>query len=122
MTGDQQTRRRTVRSFVRRAGRLTPSKERALRELWPDVGIPFSEELLDLELSLPVGALQRVRVPVVVLQLGDWRVDVHTRAPEAVEGLNRYTRELNAALLPFVKLATKTVGPSLKVSGISWSG
>ncbi len=36
---------------MRRAGRLTPSQERALRELWPDVGIPFSEELLDHDAS-----------------------------------------------------------------------
>lgn len=36
---------------MRRAGRLTPSQERALRELWPDVGIPFSEEPLDLDAS-----------------------------------------------------------------------
>lgn len=39
---------RTVRSFVRREGRLTPSQARALEELWPRFGVEFSEEQLDL--------------------------------------------------------------------------
>jgi tRNA (guanine-N7-)-methyltransferase len=43
-----QERKRTVRSFVRRAGRLTPAQKRALRELWPTFGIAFSDKLLDL--------------------------------------------------------------------------
>lgn len=42
-------RRRTVRSFVRRAGRLTPPQRRALRELWPRYGIDFGFDLIDLE-------------------------------------------------------------------------
>lgn len=41
--------RRTIRSFVRRAGRLTPSQERALKELWPEFGVDFSAELLDFD-------------------------------------------------------------------------
>lgn len=45
----RQERKRTIRSFVRRAGRLTPSQERALRELWPRFGIAFSKEVLDLD-------------------------------------------------------------------------
>ncbi len=49
MPGHQQERKRTVRSFVRRAGRLTPSQERALRELWPGFGIAFSQEVLGLD-------------------------------------------------------------------------
>jgi tRNA (guanine-N7-)-methyltransferase len=40
-------RRRTIRSFVRRAGRMTPSQQRALDELWPEFGIEFSGSLLD---------------------------------------------------------------------------
>lgn len=31
--------RRQVRSFVKRAGRMTPSQSRALKELWPRYGI-----------------------------------------------------------------------------------
>ena len=40
---------RTVRSFVRRAGRMTPAQGRALRELWPEYGLEFSEDSLDFE-------------------------------------------------------------------------
>ena len=33
--------RRTVRSFVRRTGRVTPGQVRALKELWPQYGIEY---------------------------------------------------------------------------------
>jgi len=41
--------RRTIRSFVRRAGRLTPSQQRALDELWPGYGVDFAPHELDLD-------------------------------------------------------------------------
>jgi tRNA (guanine-N7-)-methyltransferase len=37
--GSDPAHRRTIRSFVRRGGRLTPSQARALDELWPRFGI-----------------------------------------------------------------------------------
>ena len=40
---------RSVRSFVRRSGRLTVSQEKALAELWPSFGIDYEETLLDLD-------------------------------------------------------------------------
>ncbi len=40
---------RSIRSFVRRAGRLTESQQRALDEEWPRMGIEYSESELDLE-------------------------------------------------------------------------
>ncbi len=40
---------RTIRSFVRRAGRLTAPQQGALVELWPIYGIELKEELLDLD-------------------------------------------------------------------------
>ena len=43
----KQEQRRTIRSFVRRAGRVTPSQQRALRELWPALGAEFAESPLD---------------------------------------------------------------------------
>ncbi len=43
------TNQRTIRSFVRRAGRKTISQERALDELWPNYGIPFTETRLDFD-------------------------------------------------------------------------
>jgi tRNA (guanine-N7-)-methyltransferase len=44
----QKTHKRTIRSFVRRTGRMTPGQARALGELWPVYGLEFSAELLDL--------------------------------------------------------------------------
>jgi tRNA (guanine-N7-)-methyltransferase len=40
---------RPIRSFVRRAGRLTPSQQRALDELWPQYGIEFETRPLSPE-------------------------------------------------------------------------
>jgi len=39
---------RTVRSFVRREGRLTPAQQRGIDELWPDFGIDEGDQILDL--------------------------------------------------------------------------
>ena len=41
--------RRTIRSFVRRTGRLTPSQQRALTELWPQFGVDFKAARLDFD-------------------------------------------------------------------------
>jgi len=38
-----------VRSFVRRAGRVTAGQQRALAELWPRFGVPKPEAPLDLD-------------------------------------------------------------------------
>jgi tRNA (guanine-N7-)-methyltransferase len=46
---DTNTRRRTIRSFVRRAGRITPSQQRAFETLWPVYGVEYGEELLGFE-------------------------------------------------------------------------
>ena len=40
-------RKRTVRSFVRRTGRMTPGQGRALDELWPRYGIDYTPMLLN---------------------------------------------------------------------------
>jgi len=42
------TDRRTIRSFVRRSGRLTPSQQRALTELWPEYGVEYAPEMHEL--------------------------------------------------------------------------
>jgi tRNA (guanine-N7-)-methyltransferase len=44
-----QSSHRTVRSFVRRSGRITAAQRRALHELWPRWGIEFRPEPLDLD-------------------------------------------------------------------------
>lgn len=41
--------RRSVRSFVVRAGRATAGQQRALTELWPLYGVEFTNERLDLD-------------------------------------------------------------------------
>jgi tRNA (guanine-N7-)-methyltransferase len=41
--------RRAIRSFVRRAGRLTPSQQRALLDLWPTYGVDFSPVAIDFD-------------------------------------------------------------------------
>lgn len=41
--------RRSVRSFVRRAGRITAAQERAVERLWPRFGVDFSPALLNLD-------------------------------------------------------------------------
>jgi tRNA (guanine-N7-)-methyltransferase len=73
------SRHRAIRSFVRRAGRITPSQQRALRELWPAVGIGFAESPLDLE-----AAFGR-RAPVVLeigFGNGDTLVEQARETPE----------------------------------------
>src|SRR5271155_73993 len=40
---------RHIRSFVLRAGRMTPAQERALTELWPAYGVDLGAGPLDLE-------------------------------------------------------------------------
>jgi tRNA (guanine-N7-)-methyltransferase len=46
---DSEIRRRRVRSFVRRGGRITAAQTRALKELWPELGIDFTPRPLDLD-------------------------------------------------------------------------
>lgn len=41
--------RRSIKSFVRRTGRITAAQNRALSELWPRYGIEYSEGLLMLD-------------------------------------------------------------------------
>ena len=40
--------KRTIRSFVRRTGRITASQQKALGELWPQYGLEYADEILDL--------------------------------------------------------------------------
>jgi len=62
-TKESPSRLRTVRSFVRRAGRLTTSQQRALEELWPAFGIEFSNEPLQFDILFG-------RAAPVVLEIG----------------------------------------------------
>jgi len=44
------TGRRTIRSYVKRKGRMTEAQSRALEELWPRYGVEFTNETLNLDL------------------------------------------------------------------------
>ena len=46
---DTKGQNRTIRSFVRRSGRMTASQQRAIKELWPRYGLEFEEKALDFE-------------------------------------------------------------------------
>ena len=46
---DTNTHKRTIRSFVRRAGRITASQERAFETLWPEYGLEYCPKLLDFD-------------------------------------------------------------------------
>src|SRR6185437_6424729 len=39
---------RGIRSYVLRAGRITPAQQRALEQLWPQYGVEFRPQLLEL--------------------------------------------------------------------------
>ncbi len=41
--------KRTIRSFVRREGRMTPSQKQALEKLWPRFGIDVDSETINFE-------------------------------------------------------------------------
>jgi tRNA (guanine-N7-)-methyltransferase len=60
---DSPERRRTIRSFVRRAGRLTASQQRALDELWPQFGLAFDDRPLRFDALFG-------RAAPVVLEIG----------------------------------------------------
>jgi tRNA (guanine-N7-)-methyltransferase len=63
MAENDQQPHRPIRSFVRRAGRLTPSQRHALDELWPDFGIEYVPKLLDFNEIFG-------RTAMVVLEIG----------------------------------------------------
>ena len=54
---------RTIRSFVKREGRLTAGQQRALDVLWPEFGIDYSTDLIDVNQLF-------TRAAPVVLEIG----------------------------------------------------
>ena len=70
---------RPIRSFVRRAGRLTSSQQRALEEMWPTYGLEFDAKPIDFNSVFG-------RTAPVVLEIGfgngDTLVELAAAAPE----------------------------------------
>jgi tRNA (guanine-N7-)-methyltransferase len=60
---DEKVHLRPIRSFVRRAGRVTPSQRQALLELWPTMGLEFTNEAFDFRTVFG-------RTSPVVLEIG----------------------------------------------------
>lgn len=54
---------RSIRSYVRREGHITPAQQRALKDLWPRYGIEAGEALIDFD------AVFERRAPVI-LEIG----------------------------------------------------
>lgn len=73
--------RRTIRSFVRRSGRLTPSQQRALTELWPEYGVEYEPEAYDLDSLFDSSA-------PVVLEIGFGNGETLVQQAEANPDLN----------------------------------
>jgi len=46
---DASSARRTIRSFVKREGKITRGQQSAIERLWPQFGVDFSEAALDLQ-------------------------------------------------------------------------
>jgi tRNA (guanine-N7-)-methyltransferase len=77
---DSEARRRRVRSFVRRGGRITLAQARALQDLWGDYGINFAPGPLDLEgvfgrrapRLLEIGFGNGEALLAIALARGDW--------------------------------------------------
>ena len=79
-SADSQPRhRRSIRSFVRRAGRLTASQQRALDELWPQFGIAFDGTRLDLD---AIFGRHAARVLEIGFGNGDSLVELAAAEPE----------------------------------------
>ena len=70
--------RRTIRSYVLRAGRITDAQKRALDELLPRYGIPFAPRPLDLDAAFGRAA---PRVLEIGFGNGDTLVELATASP-----------------------------------------
>jgi tRNA (guanine-N7-)-methyltransferase len=70
---------RRVRSFVRRGGRVTTAQARALEELWPQFGIEYTPDALDLD---SVFGRQAPRVLEIGFGSGDALLALATAHPE----------------------------------------
>jgi len=73
------TPRHAIRSYVLRTGRITRAQTRALEELLPRFGIPYSDAVLDLD---AIFGRRAPRVLEIGFGNGDTLVELASRAPE----------------------------------------
>ena len=77
---DTELHRRRVRSFVRRGGRITAAQTRALKQLWPELGIDFAPRRRELERGfgrvaprlLEIGFGNGEALLTIARERGDW--------------------------------------------------
>jgi tRNA (guanine-N7-)-methyltransferase len=79
MTPDSPPPRRTIRSFVKRGGRVTVAQDRALVELWPRYGLDYHPVALDLD---AVFGRSAPRVLEIGFGDGDTLVQLATLRPD----------------------------------------
>jgi tRNA (guanine-N7-)-methyltransferase len=71
---------RSIRSFVRREGRITPAQRKALEQLWSPYGIDLGAEYLDLEALF---ARQAPRILEIGFGNGESLIQQASTTPEA---------------------------------------
>ena len=88
---------RRIKSYVLREGRLTTGQDRALRELWPEWGIEYTDSLLDLD-----KVFGRSNAPLTVeigFGMGKSLVEMASKAPERnFIGIEVHTPGIGACL------------------------
>lgn len=77
---DQDNHKRTIRSFVRRTGRITPSQQSALDELWPRYGVEFCTEIVNFDVVFGRSA---PRIVEIGFGNGETLVEQATGNPDA---------------------------------------
>ena len=110
IAGTDNARHRTIRSFVRRAGRLTPSQQRALEELWPSYGVDFSSVTLVFDTLFG-------RSAPVVLEIGFGNGDSLVQQALENPSMNFLGIEVHEPGVGHCLLKAREVGlPNLKLS------
>ena len=69
----------TIRSFVRRSGRLTTGQKKAIETLWPKFGIAYAADQLDLD---EIFGRRAQRIMEIGFGDGELLVDMAANAPE----------------------------------------
>jgi len=96
---------RPIRSFVRRAGRLTSSQQRALDELWPSYGLEFEAKPLDFKDVFG-------RAAPVVLEIGFGNGDTLVELAAAAPDMNFLGIEVHDPGVGHCLIAAKAAGVS----------
>lgn len=94
---EAELRKRKIRSFVRREGRLTKGQEKAMAEQWPIMGIEYQPQLLDLDQVFQRSA---PRVLEIGFGMGGSLVEMAKAAPEwDYMGIEVHTPGVGACLM-----------------------